>query len=335
MTVQETESIPAFANLVDLASERIGGHALAANDEFFASRDNLLKPGRGVFIPDKYTDRGKWMDGWETRRRRDEGHDWCVIRLGRPGVIRGVDIDTNHFIGNHPEHASIDAATGRPDAAPDNLEWSEVLPKVALGPGCRNLFPVESERRWTHLRLNIYPDGGVARFRAYGYAVPALRKDLDDEIDLACVENGGVAILCSDQRFGQMNNMLMPGVPVNMGDGWETRRRRGHGFDWAVVRLGSKAAIYRLEVDTTHFKGNYPGRCSIEACLSPGAPLEDFDPSTCTWTQIVSEKALEPDRVHTFTLSPGERSPFTHVRLNIFPDGGVARFRVFGRPVIE
>ncbi len=327
----ETENIPAFANLVDLAAERLGGSALEANDEFFAPKENLLKPGRGVFVPDKYTDRGKWMDGWETRRRRDEGHDWCVIRLGRPGVIRGLDIDTNHFIGNQPEHASVDAAVGRQDAAPDNLEWTELLPKVSLGPGCRNLFPAESERRWTHLRLNIYPDGGVARFRAYGYAVPSLRNGSDDDIDLACVTNGGVAILCSDQRFGQMNNMLMPGAPVNMGDGWETQRRRGPGFDWAVVRLGSRATINRFEVDTTHFKGNYPGRCSIEACFAPGAPLEDFDASTCSWTEIISEKALEPDRVNTFTLSPGRRGPFTHVRLNIFPDGGVARFRAFGR----
>ena len=333
MAGESTEVRLGFVNLVDLASERLGGKALAASDEFFAGCENLLKPGRGVYIPDKYTDRGKWMDGWETRRRRTPGHDWCVVRLGRPGVIKGLDIDTNHFEGNHPEHASVDAAAGGPDGEQENLDWTEILPKVSLGPSRRNLFPVDDPRRWTHLRLNIYPDGGVARFRAYGYAAPAEVNDLEETLDLACIVNGGVAIACSDQRFGNMNNMLMPGRPANMGDGWETRRRRGPGFDWAVVRLGFKAEIDRVEVDTTHFKGNYPARCSIEACLADGAGIDDFDADSHAWTEIVPERALEPDRVHAFEVDTGIAGLFTHVRLNIFPDGGVARLRVFGRPV--
>lgn len=332
---EETEETPAFADLLDLASARIGAIALDASDEFFAPKENLLQPGRGIFIPDKYTDHGKWMDGWETRRRRTPGHDWCVIRLGYPGTIRGVDIDTNHFVGNYPERASVDAASGRLDAGPENLEWHEILAPVELGPTRRNLFPVDDDRRWTHLRLNIYPDGGVARFRAYGYAVPQRKLSADDVVDLACVENGGVAVVCSDQCFGSMNNMLMPYRPANMGDGWETRRRRGPGFDWAVVRLGQPGRLDYVEVDTTHFKGNYPGRCSVEACFAEGEMPETLKPDRCTWTEIVPERALEADTIHRFDLDEADRGPFTHVRLNIFPDGGVARFRVFGSPAIQ
>ncbi len=332
MSLDVTQATPAFAELLDLASVRIGAAALEASDEFFAPKENLLKPGRGIFLPDKYTDHGKWMDGWETRRRRTPGHDWCVIRLGYPGTIHGVDIDTNHFVGNYPERASVDAAAGRLDAAPENLEWHEILTPVELGPSCHNLFAVEDVRRWTHLRLNIYPDGGVARFRAYGYAMPQRRLSSTDLVDLACVENGGVALLSSDQCFGHMNNMLMPDWPVNMGDGWETRRRRGPGFDWAIVRLGTTGAIDHVEVDTTHFKGNYPGRCSVEACLAEADAWRSFDPEECTWTEIVSEQALTADSVHRFDLHSARQGPFSHVRLNIFPDGGVARFRVFGYP---
>src|SRR4051812_6996305 len=132
--------------LVDLAAAQVGGVALLANDEFFAEKENLLKPGRGIFIPDKYTDHGKWMDGWETRRRRSPGHDWCVVRLGLRGAIRQVDIDTNHFLGNHPPFGSLDACCLTTELPPDVTEseqqtWTEILRKSPLNPGARNLFP--------------------------------------------------------------------------------------------------------------------------------------------------------------------------------------------------
>ena len=265
------------AGLVDLASARLGGVALLANDEFFAEKENLLKPGRGVFIADKYTDRGKWMDGWETRRRRTPGNDWCVVQLGLRGIIKQVDIDTNHFLGNHPPFASLDGVclTNSFPKEPDQVEklpWMPLLPQSALQPGSQNLFAVPNEQTCTHVRLNIFPDGGVARLRVYGVVVPDWSKlNRGELIDLAAVENGGVPLACSDMFFSSMNNLIMPGRAENMGDGWETKRRRGPGYDWIVLKLGLPGTVRKIEVDTNHFKGNYPDMCSIDGCNAPGA----------------------------------------------------------------
>src|SRR6195256_4263992 len=230
------------AGLVDLASARVSGIAILANDEFFAEKENLLKPGRGIFIPDKYTDRGKWMDGWETRRRRTPGHDWCVIQLGLRGTIKQVDIDTNHFLGNHPPFASLDAlclTNGFPleAGAVEGLPWMPILTQSPLNPGAQNLFAISSDQPWTHLRLNIIPDGGVARFRVYGTVVPDWNKLKPDElVDLAAVENGGVPLACSDMFFSSMNNLIMPGRSEKMGGGWATKARRGPGYDWIILK---------------------------------------------------------------------------------------------------
>jgi allantoicase len=319
---------------VDLAAERVGGKALLANDEFFAEKENLLKPGRGIFIPDKYTERGKWMDGWESRRRRTPGHDWCVVQLGLRGIIRQVDIDTNHFLGNHPPFASIDAVSltdGFDAAAVGQLPWNEILPKSPLNPGSQNLFEVASDGTWTHLRLNIFPDGGVARFRAYGVVVPDWSKVKPGElVDLAAVENGGVPLACSDMFFSSMNNLIMPGRSENMGDGWETKRRRGPGYDWIVLKLGRPGAIRKIEVDTNHFKGNYPDTCSIAGCAAPDASTESLTTDAVQWREVLPQTKLQAHTRHFFEeeLSPLARC--THIRLNIFPDGGVSRLRVWG-----
>src|SRR3981081_127080 len=273
----EDSVVPPPAGLVDLAAERVGGMALLANDEFFAEKENLLKPGRGVFIADKYTDCGKWMDGWETRRRRTPGPDWCVVQLGLRGIIKQVDIDTNHFLGNHPPFASLDAVcltNGSPSeaGAVEALSWTPILSQSALNPGSQNLFAITSDQTWTHVRLNIIPDGGLARLRIYGSVVPDWNKLKPGElVDLAAVENGGVPLACSDMFFSSMNNLIMPGRAENMGDGWETKRRRGPGHDWIILKLGLPGSIRKIEVDTNHFKGNYPDTCSIERCVSPSA----------------------------------------------------------------
>jgi allantoicase len=217
--------------MIDLAAERVGGKALLASDEFFAEKENLLKSGRGIFIPDKYTDRGKWMDGWESRRKRAPGHDWCIIKLGLPGIVKAVDIDTNHFLGNHPPFASMDGANPAGGIPVDDLPnsatlWTEFLPKAALNPGSQNIFEIASTQRWTHIRLNIYPDGGVARLRIYGNVIPDWSNyKANDLVDLAAVENGGVVIGTSDMFFGSGQNMIMPGSAATMGDGWETKPR--------------------------------------------------------------------------------------------------------------
>ena len=319
------------AALVDLAAERVGGKALVANDEFFAEKENLLKPGRGIFIADKYTDRGKWMDGWETRRRRTPGHDWCVVQLGLCGRIKQVDIDTNHFLGNHPPFASLDAArltNGFPKDA-EAVSWRAILEKSPLNPGSQNLFEIASDESWTHLRLNIFPDGGVARLRVYGIVVPDWSKMKPGElVDLAAVENGGVPLACSDMFFSSMNNLIMPGRSENMGDGWETKRRRGPGYDWIILKLGLPGTIRKIEVDTNHFKGNYPDTCSIEGCVAPGASIDEL--GTAQWTEILPKSKLEAHTQHFFERELAPIENCTHIRLNIYPDGGVSRLRVWG-----
>src|SRR4051812_6077330 len=326
--------VPAPAGLVDLASARLGGVALMANDEFFAEKQNLLKPGRGVFIPDKFTNRGKWMDGWESRRRRTPGHDWCVIQLGLRGVIRYVDIDTNHFLGNHPPFASLDALSS-PEPFPaepqtiEQLRWTPILPQSPLNPGSQNVFEISSDAPSTHVRLNIFPDGGVARLRVYGSVVPDWTKVKADELlDLAAIENGGVALVCSDMFFSSMNNLIMPGRSENMGDGWETKRRRGPGYDWIILKLGLPGTIRKIEVDTNHFKGNYPDTCSIEACVAPGASIEEL--GKAQWREILPMSKLEAHTQHFFESELATIENCTHVRLNIYPDGGVSRLRVWG-----
>ena len=225
-----------FTQLVDLASERVGGVALAANDEFFAPKENLLKSSPPVFVEGKFTDRGKWMDGWETRRRREPGNDWCIVKLGLAGRLRGVIVDTAHFKGNFPEQCSLEACAVDADDSKESLdmlpgaatEWVEVLPHSDLKSDSQNLFPITSSERFTHVRLNIFPDGGVARLRVFGEVLPdwAVIASRDGGLDLAAVENGGLVVACSDMFFGSRHNLIFPGRAANMGEGWETQRRR-------------------------------------------------------------------------------------------------------------
>ncbi len=332
-----------FTDMVDLAAERSGGVAVAASDEFFAEKENLLKPGRGEFIPDMYTDRGKWMDGWETRRKRGPGHDWCLVKLAFPGRIRGFDIDTNHFLGNYPEYASVDGVATDTDTSvleltEESVQWAEILPMTKLEGGSRNLFPVDCDTRWTHVRLNIFPDGGVARFRIHGEVLPDWARLFEggDLIDLAAVEHGGVAVLASDMFFSHMNNLIMPGRAPNMGDGWETRRRRGPGHDWIVLKLGKPGTIRRVEVDTGHFKGNFPDTCSLEGCFIKGDhPPAYLSSLAVDWQPLMPNVRLEPDKRHFFDAEIKPAGVVSHVRLNIFPDGGMSRLRLHGRPHME
>jgi allantoicase len=331
------DDVSGLIELVDLAAARVGGKALAANDEFFAKKENLLRSGRGLFIADKYTARGKWMDGWETRRRRTPGHDWCVIRLGMPGRIRGVDVDTNHFVGNFPERASIDACV-RPGKVETRAllaprtAWREILPPSALQPSSVNLFAIQASEVFTHVRLNIYPDGGVARLRVYGEVELSLARGAKRVLDLASVRNGGQVLGASDMHFGSKHNLIMPGRSVSMADGWETRRRRGPGFDWLILKLATLGWIDKIEVDTHHFKGNYPESCSLEGCRADDESLERLTAEGTRWEEFLPRTPLSPHRRHFLRPRRGA-GPFTHARFNIYPDGGVSRLRLHGRPV--
>ncbi|MER3497474.1 MAG: allantoicase [Chitinophagaceae bacterium] len=330
-------SEPAFTKLADLAAERLGGKVLACSDDFFAEKENLIKPGRGIFIPDKYTDRGKWMDGWESRRKRTPGHDWAIIQLATEGKIFGVDIDTNHFLGNHPPFASLDAANissaKKTDwQKPGAIEWKEILPKSPLQPGSQNFYEINDREIYTHLRLNIYPDGGVARLKVYGEVFKNWNEVSNDEIiDLAAAVNGGKAILCNDMFFSHMQNLIMPGRGINMGDGWETKRNRTpNNRDWVIVQLAHEGLIEKVLIDTCHFKGNYPDSCLIEGCRL-NDQQEKINWDKVKWQIILPQSKLQADHEHFFEKEIVNHGPFTHARLSIFPDGGVSRIRLFGR----
>lgn len=324
---------PAFTKLTDLAAERLGGKVLLCSDDFFAEKENLLKPGRGIFIPDKYTDRGKWMDGWESRRKRGPGHDWCIVQLATSGILHGVDIDTNHFLGNHPPFASVEACRLFPTDSVEAASWKEVLSTSPLGPGSQNVYAIEDGAIYTHLRLNIYPDGGVARLKVYGNVF----KDwsgLDEEeaVDLAAAVNGASAILCNDMFFSHMNNLIMPGRGSNMGDGWETKRARTpNNRDWVIVRLAHRGQIEKIVIDTAHFKGNYPDGCLVEGCNISIEDESGLNEGAVAWTTILPQQKLRADHEHLFENELVNKDAFTHVRLSIFPDGGVSRMRLWGK----
>jgi allantoicase len=322
-----------FTELIDLATEKLGGAVLFANDEFFAPKENLLKASAPIWAEGKYTDLGKWMDGWESRRRRTPGFDWCIIRLGLAGRVRGVVVDTSFFRGNYPEQCSLEACTvdGHPDIEQLTgaaTAWVEILPLADLGGDSQNAFPIENEHRFTHLRFKIYPDGGVARLRVYGEVVPDWEKlkRSGGEFDLAAVENGGLVLSCSDMFFGHRHNLIMPGRAVNMSDGWETKRRRGPGHDWVTIKLGTPGQIKRLEVDTSYFKGNFPESCSLEACKTAGNVL----PVSLDWKPVLARTKLQAHTRHLFEEEVLAAGTVSHLRFNIFPDGGVSRLRVYG-----
>lgn len=330
-----------FTQYPDLAAEKAGGLALIANDEFFAGKENLLKAADPIFLPHEYTEQGKWMDGWETRRSRQAGYDWCIIQLGIPGVIHGFDVWTAFFRGNYPEHCAIEACALDNNPSVEDLlspstRWVELVSKSPLQGDSHNLFAVNSAQRWTHLRLNIFPDGGVARLRVHGEAAPdwqALGAS-GQPVELSGLQNGGRVLLCNDHFFSPKENLILPTQAANMGEGWETRRRREPGNDWLILRLGAPGQIQKIEIDTAFFKGNYPDACSIDGCLlSEEVPDEFLSSRSLAWTQILPPAKLQADHLHSFVheLTHTDQT-YSHLRLTIYPDGGISRLHVWGFP---
>ena len=314
-----------FDEWTRLEQPRLGTRVVVASDEFFGAKERLIEPREPVFIRDKYDDHGKWVDGWETRRKRGPGHDWCIVRLGVPGIVHGVDIDTSYFTGNFPPHASVDGGVNNGEVR--DGPWTPIVERTALRGNAHHYLRPRGNTPCTHVRLNIFPDGGIARLRLFGKVCPDPAR-FDGVVDLFAVENGGRALSCSNQHFGCMHNLNLPGRGRNPGDGWETARRRGPGNDWVVVALGRPGRIVRAEIDTAHFKGNFPDCVSLEA-----ARFEDTDVVTdqsARWRSLLPKSRLRMDRQHVFERELKDPGAVSHVRMSIYPDGGVSRLRLFG-----
>lgn len=316
---------------VDLAQPRLGAEVVYATDDFFADKARLIDPAPPVFIPGKYDENGKWMDGWESRRKRVPGHDWCVIRLGVPGIVAGFEIDTSHFTGNYPPGAEVEICVS-PDTVPgDDAGWIKVTPRLDLKGDDRVWVPLQHAAPATHVRLHIYPDGGVARLRVWGRVDPDWSSVGPDQvIDLLASAWGGRGVIANDEHYGAVGNLTAPGRGVNMGDGWETRRRREPGHDWAVLELGTLGRVSEVVVDTAHFKGNYPDRCSIQATVEARGAPHEIAVQAESWPVLLPEVKLQADHVHTFKAELADLGPIRFVRLNIYPDGGVSRLRILG-----
>lgn len=325
----------------DLVSSALGSRILAFSDEWFAAAENLTNPKPPVRKPGVFTFAGAWYDGWETRRHNAEPFDWVVFRLGvASGKVKGVEVDTAFFNGNHAPEVAVEGycgADGQDEEvkSKDFAGWETILPRQECGPSQRQgwLLPQKTEKAYTHIRLQMYPDGGIARFRLYGDVVTVLPSNIDEVFDLAATVNGGVAVSCSDQHFGTKDNLLLPGRGVDMGDGWETKRSRGVHIDWTIIKLGIPGLIEGVVVDTAHFRGNFPQKVQFFAApASSTAPRHEDD----SWVQILAPQKTGPDQEHVYgadVLEEVQGKAYAFVKLVIIPDGGVKRVRVFGKRV--
>ena len=324
----------AAAPLVDLAARSLGGSVMAANDESFGEKENLVLDRPVSFVPGRFGHKGELVDGWETRRRRPvSGFDWAVVRLGAPGVIREVDVETTAFTGNYPDRCRVEAVAAQGYPSVEELSgWEELVPLSALAGDAHNLFAVDGPGRYTHVRLSIYPDGGVGRLRVRGHVVPDPARFVGQTVDLAAAELGAVVESASDAFYTSPSVLLMPGMARTMGEGWETRRQRGDDHDWLVVRLATRGVLRELEVDTTYYVCNASGEVGLwGADLGPDGG--DARPAGAHWVPVLARTPVQPDTRHLFDVTGA--GPFTHVRLDAFPDGGLSRLRVRGTAVLD
>ncbi|NHB56905.1 allantoicase [Acinetobacter sp. 194] len=325
-----TFEIPAqLQQLTNLADDRIGAKIIECSDDFFAEAKRMLQFEAPIFVEDKFDDHGKWMDGWETRRKRHAGYDWAIVQLGVAGKIKALDIDTTFFSGNYPASALVEACYA-PNGDLSTVEWHQILPNSILGPSQHHLFDIHSEHTFTHVRLNIFPDGGVARFRVYG-EVQIQVSNVSETLDLLALQNGGRVIAYSDAHFGHPRNLINPGRGINMGDGWETKRRRAPGFDWCILALGKAGNIEKIEIDTAHFKGNYPAEVSIQATYIENATDPQLIPQSMFWPFLLEAQAMQMDHIHTFMNEILKHEKVSHIRVNMIPDGGISRIRLWGK----
>ncbi|KAK6527798.1 Allantoicase [Orbilia ellipsospora] len=346
---------------IDLVSASLGGEIVAVSDEWFAPATNLLTVAPPIRKPGFFVHTGAWYDGWETRRHNQEPEDWVIVKLGvNSGRIYGFEIDTAFFNGNHAPEITVQALFNPPSSPPPtqtDSRWSTILPLQECGPSQRHVYLLDSPttEAYSHVKLNMIPDGGIARFRVYGQPVPVFSDNLEEVIDTAHVSNGGLVVACSDQHFGRKDNLLQPERGRDMGDGWETKRSREKGHvDWVIVKLGAPTRISSVTIDTAHFRGNYPQRVQLEGLWHPDTEVTPSNTDN-GWTTILQPAKCKADHEHHFTVAgekvqlgshnretngvtqEGELSEvtatkiFSHVKMTIIPDGGVSRLRVYGR----
>ncbi len=316
--------------LVNLAQTRLGSKIVYKTDEFFAAASRILNPSPPVFKEGVFDKHGKWMDGWETRRKRGLGHDYLILKLGKTGRIKKVDIDTSFFNGNQPNMISLQACASNQNLPNKKTKWITILNKKKTKPNSHHYFNITNKSIFTHLKLNIFPDGGVARLRIYGEVVP--KKIKNKEINLTSVFNGSTPIACNNEHFGKAENVLAPGRGINMGDGWETRRSRGKNFDWLILKCASIGTVNKIEIDTHHFKGNYPDQCSIQAALIKGnTSSKKIVDQSKKWKNLLGKVKLKAHKVHKFRNNLMKNNKINFIKINIFPDGGISRIRIFGK----
>ena len=322
-----------FTNgLIDLAQPRLGTKVLFKTDDFFASANRIISPMDPIFKTGVFDTHGKWMDGWESRRKRTEGHDYIILKLGKPGKIKKVDVDTSHFNGNQPAMVSIEGANSSSHKI-NHLKWQTLLSKKKTKANSHHYFSVNSKKVFTHIKFNIFPDGGVARLKLYG-SIAKSEKLKNKKLNLASLLDGASVIACNNEHFGKAENILAPGKAKNMGDGWETRRRRGKGFDWLILNSLNGKEINKIEISTHHFKGNFPSYCSLQAAFLPTSKKsKQIVNSSVKWKYLLKDAKLSANKTHIFKNNLMKKDKINFIKINIFPDGGISRFRIYGKSV--
>ncbi len=317
--------------LINLAQSRLGSKIVYKTDEFFAPAKRIINPWPPVFKEGVFDKHGKWMDGWETRRKRGKGYDYLILKLGSPGRISKIDIDTSYFSGNQPTKVSLQACFTQKKLPNKHLKWTTILKKKPTKANSHHFFNIKNKSIFTHIKLNIFPDGGVARIRIYG-SMKILKNFTGKVLNLTSVLNGATPIACNNEHFGRAENILAPGMGKNMGDGWETRRSRGKNFDWLIIKCATAGKINKIQIDTHHFKGNYPDKCSIQAAfIDKKISSRAIVNNSKKWKLLLNKVKLHAHQKHNFKNNLMKDKKVNYIKINIFPDGGISRIRVFGK----
>jgi len=323
-----------FTNgLIDLAQPRLGSKVIFKTDDFFASAKRIISPFPPVFKEGLFDKNGKWMDGWESRRKRTSGHDYLIIKLGKAGSIKKVNIDTSYFNGNQPSMVSLEGCYSKSNNF-KSFKWKNLISKKKTKANTHHLFSSTSKSICTHVKLNIFPDGGIARLRLYGNISKENNNFKNKRINLASLLDGASILACNNEHFGKAENILAPGKAKNMGDGWETRRRRDKGFDWLILNCIKGEKIDKIEISTHHFKGNYPSHCSLQAAyITKKKSSFAIVKSSNKWKFLMNKINLSANKTHVFRNKLMKKDKINFIKINIFPDGGISRFKIFGKSI--